>query len=426
MPAITELPCEVLCLILRNLDNVGPTLLTCRYVHECFKEYQMVIVCRQITPTLIPYSVAVVEAWCQRHLSPERFARISFNTKDHSSLLRSMPTGLVRMMAHTHHMIHNLVADFATSAWAYVARRSSFSYTSSEIMSISPSEYFRFCRAFYQLELFHLLWRIRGYRQPDLLSECTLLCFSSECSPWEMEQVSSVYNFLDEMLLEDSYDFVAHDIEVARPTYGKLSSYQSAVARHLRRLWLSQGLGFVYRLMTITSDDSKRSLLRSRRGLSAPDFKYYIRVGLEKYTEDDLNAAGACPKDQLRSFMSWRDDDNTDNGPFEAWYASHEDMPAGKWAMLTVNAWHRRCAYVFWDWDRIQNNDLLPWFKSISGSRSPPYYISRAYDERQESFRERSAFRKRDLTKYQYWKYQYCCKGDYRPVTFPSLKLTTS
>lgn len=70
MPSVTELPCEIVATILRNLDHLrflAPALLTCRHFYASFKESHGVetsILRHQTTPALLPYSVALLEASC--------------------------------------------------------------------------------------------------------------------------------------------------------------------------------------------------------------------------------------------------------------------------------------------------------------------------------------------------------------------------
>jgi hypothetical protein len=66
MSRSTSLPCEVVAATLQNLDNFQnllPSLLSCRHVYSSFKESPGIpfdILRKQVTPTLLPYSVAIV------------------------------------------------------------------------------------------------------------------------------------------------------------------------------------------------------------------------------------------------------------------------------------------------------------------------------------------------------------------------------
>ncbi len=68
MPPITQLPCEIVATILANLNHLRDllsTLLACRHFYISFKEShgtEASILRRQITPALVPYAVALMEA----------------------------------------------------------------------------------------------------------------------------------------------------------------------------------------------------------------------------------------------------------------------------------------------------------------------------------------------------------------------------
>ncbi len=93
---------------------------------------------------------------------------------------------VLRSMGRTHDAIHALATGFATSAW----HRISPSATASVVLS--PTEYFRFCRAFYRIELFYALFRDSEFE----LS--TNLLFFWRHHPWENEQLASGYEYLEE------------------------------------------------------------------------------------------------------------------------------------------------------------------------------------------------------------------------------------
>jgi hypothetical protein len=196
MPSITDLPCEIVGTILKNLDHLQwlpPALLTCRHFYVSFKESHGVeasILRHQTTPALLPHAVAVMEASRlprplvgssvfglleELYRSPARLAaRVS-----------ALPTPVVRKMARTHDAIHALATSFATTAQERISPPRT-------VTALSPSEYFRFCRAFYRAELFYTLFGHRGFN--DTMKEW----FFWRHRDWENEQLACVYDYLDE------------------------------------------------------------------------------------------------------------------------------------------------------------------------------------------------------------------------------------
>jgi len=196
MPSITELPCEIVAMILGNLNHpryLSPALLACRHFYTSFKEshgVQASILRRQITPALLPHAVAVMEASrLPRPLVDSSLLGLLdglYRSPAHlAARVRALPTPVLLNMSRTHDAIHALATHFATSA----QERISNGTTST---ALSPTEYFRFCRAFYRVELFYTIFRDGGF--DDWMKPW----FFSRHPPWENEQLASVYEYLEE------------------------------------------------------------------------------------------------------------------------------------------------------------------------------------------------------------------------------------
>ena len=149
---------------------------------------------RQITPnTILPYAVALIEA--------SQLPRPLF---DHSviSLLNDLyyrparlaaraaqlPNSLVRRMNHTHSVILASTTDFAALALERISRKDGATSTT---LPLSPAELFRFCRAFYRVELFYTLFRCGA-----LADDATRWFFWRQ-PPWENEQLGCIYRYLE-------------------------------------------------------------------------------------------------------------------------------------------------------------------------------------------------------------------------------------
>ena len=144
-----------------------PSFLACRHLYSGFTEHPGVaadIIERQVTPALVPYAVATLEASRLKPGSPASrtaarglLERLYTQPSKLAERVRSMPVPALIRMGHTHEVIESLVSEFASSAW----RRLSHDPGSrvSGDFSLSPTEYFRICRAFYRLELYFSLFR---------------------------------------------------------------------------------------------------------------------------------------------------------------------------------------------------------------------------------------------------------------------------
>jgi hypothetical protein len=208
MSAITELPCEVIAAILRNLDNVqslGPALLACRHFYTSFKQYhgiEAAILRRQVTPALLPYSVALLEAsassWPHsdpRSSIPGLLDTLSNDPAQLSARVPSMPVSSLGIMARMHELIRSVATSFATEAWARLS--SGKDGDGDGGLVLSPAENFRFCRAFYRLELFYRLARGGGDQAGGDFAEGIDSWFFSRQSLWENEQIGCAHEFLE-------------------------------------------------------------------------------------------------------------------------------------------------------------------------------------------------------------------------------------
>lgn len=145
----------------------------------------------QITPALLPYAVAVTEA---SRLPRPLVASAVFGLLDElyrsparlGARVSALPLPILRSMGRTHDVIQAFATGFATSAWQRI------SPSTTAAVLLSPNEYFRFCRAFYRVELFFILFRDPGFE--DNLNPW----FLRRHHPWENEQLGSAYEYLEE------------------------------------------------------------------------------------------------------------------------------------------------------------------------------------------------------------------------------------
>lgn len=201
MPSITQLPCEMVAEILGKLDHLRfllPALLACRHFYTSFKESHGVeasILRHQITPALLPYAVALAEASrLPRPLAASSVVALLDDLYNRparlAAQLPTIPRALVQKLGRTHDAIHALATGFATSALDCISPPSVPAGTSTEA-ALSPLEYFRFCRAFYRVELFYTFFR-GGSFESDMNP-----WFFSRHPPWENEQLGCIYEYLE-------------------------------------------------------------------------------------------------------------------------------------------------------------------------------------------------------------------------------------
>ncbi|KAK3302966.1 uncharacterized protein B0T15DRAFT_260036 [Chaetomium strumarium] len=189
MPSITDLPCEIMGEILRKLDHLrdlSSTILACRHFYNSFVEFpglEASVLRRQITPALVPYAIAAMDA---RRLPRDSEVDPVLNLLDQlydqpatlADRLMTLRTPLLRELSDYHDTIRAVVTAFASFALERLLAQSA-----STSVALLPTEYFCFCSSFYSLELFNImLWQRNIVRNKD--------------RPWENEQLACAYEQL--------------------------------------------------------------------------------------------------------------------------------------------------------------------------------------------------------------------------------------
>ncbi|KAK1533573.1 hypothetical protein CPAR01_10281 [Colletotrichum paranaense] len=218
MPSIADIPCELVSSILRSLDDfetLTSALLACRHIYTSFKQIagtELAILRRKIGLDLLPYAVASLEA---SRLKPSPGDDSSIRALldllyDNPSQLvartASISSELLRSMSRKHDWVTTLALSYAAEAKIHLA---SDIAASPEAVDLSPPEYIRFCRAFYRVDLFYLLFGAVG--NFNGLSGMGNLLFHRH-PPWVNEQLGCVHDFIEDKFLEASIDVLAHDV----------------------------------------------------------------------------------------------------------------------------------------------------------------------------------------------------------------------
>ncbi|KAK4120111.1 hypothetical protein N657DRAFT_649458 [Parathielavia appendiculata] len=393
MLLITQLPCEIIAEILRNLDHLrflSPALLTCRHFYTSFKEYhgiEISILRHQVTPALLPHAVAVVEAsrLPRRRVFTSSFRCLLDELYERPARLvdrlPTFPTTLIWKISRTHDVIHAFATDFATRALDCIAPGAA-SAGPCTVVALSPLEYFRFRRAFYRVELFYTLF------QDSLFRKNMDNWFFSRHPFWENEQIGCVHEYLLARFAEASRDIVAHDV-----FFGEISiDYLTPGEDDRYHTWLSQGVEFVYNLTVADSYDAKHSMLQSALD-SRPrcvNLLEALVAFLDGLYLPDGNNMEQLSEEELRSFTPGHAydpaQDDIDRGPYESWRHTRADLRLETSLMHADDGWLRERAYVFWDQDRVQT-----YFRAGFGEGPSPDAIrEREYHDMLDTFAQRS------------------------------------
>jgi hypothetical protein len=219
MSVIENLPLELLVAILQQLDNIYSlfsSLLTCHTFYNVYNEYPNVIKTavfrRQLTPALLPYPIAALEASRLPPLNREASIREVITTLSDpphhlTARLEALPLSTLLKLERTHQAIKSLVADFATTASNFLFQDSPD--VSSDVIILSENESFRFFRSFYRFEIyFNIFPGAKGVLNFDPSESSDVAFFFSRYTAWELEQLVCIHNFLEEKILQGSLQII--------------------------------------------------------------------------------------------------------------------------------------------------------------------------------------------------------------------------
>jgi hypothetical protein len=205
---LTRLPCEIVAAVLRNLDSfrsLVSCLLSCRHVYSSLKEsagVEVDILRQQVTPALLPYAVATLEASLPSPASGrgafvrELFDELYYDPHRLADRVRALSISQIRQMSRTHDLVHSFAMGLAADAWAVLCQQSPGVSGSSPV---SAAEHFRFCRAFYRVELMLALSRDDRDR---CFKACAVEHFLERQLSWEREQLGCVHDYMEKVFAQ--------------------------------------------------------------------------------------------------------------------------------------------------------------------------------------------------------------------------------
>ncbi|KAI1733360.1 hypothetical protein F4680DRAFT_464956 [Xylaria scruposa] len=371
MATIMKLPCEIITGIFRQLDHIRsllPSILACRHFYLSYKESPSLaldILHHQISPALLPYSIAVLEAsrMTRNRSSIRQLLATLYNEPAVlTRRLHDIPLSSLIQMEVMHDLIKNFADAFASDAWSLLLSHTPVQgQGQSDGFVLSPTEQFSFYRASYRVELFLRLFRGDSTQALSVFEDEQVDMFLSRHPHWVNEQLGYVHDYMEKRFSQASRNVLAHDIE-----FGELSIdyITNGPENHWKQRWISQGLRFIQKLEQATSYDEQRTLLSSTsvsgqvkfhealtKSCESDDGNHEI---LENYSEEGVKA------------LEPQQDNEDEDGPFIAWKSNHDHLPREAWVLMTDNAVLRRYAYVLWDAAGIQRYNMLQIFDKLS------------------------------------------------------------
>ncbi|KAI0547862.1 hypothetical protein F4679DRAFT_586148 [Xylaria curta] len=354
-PSIIQMPRSILVETLKNINNISqllPTLLA----HRCFLDaftscpgIAETIIQRQIHPQLLPLAIANIEAshktYTHRDIDevkrlyldvlekPRRFT----DRIDTSNLTNPIPTSDLIQMGRIHGAIGDIVSSFMRDAMRLIIER----MMPDKIFQQSESEWLRFHRAFYRLELFFKL--CRGDYALDRLFLGSRSCFFLLLHPpWELGQMACLMYYLDwNFALLGAKSLFPHDIG--------LSDNDPLAHDNMRRLWIeiwiSQGMEFWLLLKEADSHEARLALFAS-----AVKRKYVLfeEMYLKTFPASRLFSRWfKFLRNGVQLYIPTTPYDDRDLGPPMIWITCHQLTPAATMVDSESNMRVAKRAYLF-------------------------------------------------------------------------------
>ncbi|KAI1321536.1 hypothetical protein F5Y16DRAFT_388759 [Xylariaceae sp. FL0255] len=337
MPNITDLPCEIIAGVLRELDDIHHlrnAALSCRHLHSAYKEYPSLavdVLTSNVNPALLPYSVALWEAsGLSRPRTHNSIKQLLDTLYDEpralTERLRHMPTPTVLWMTHLHGQIETVANEFASNAWGKLEELT----TLSEYIDADLAKYLNFI-------VLLSFYRRPVEKEPHLGPPEILSLTSSE--QFRLHRAFyrvglTLHLFGGEEIGQGEYSSPNEQIELFLSRHPPLASSQ------IRDL-----------LGTVGEQSRDSSLLEVLNTSTERQCKSFT----EDSTDDELKALEPRPNTE-----------DTDLGPFCTWKSvfTFKDHPRARWA-FKFNHFNRDCAYVFWDLARVERHNLPKIFNEI-------------------------------------------------------------
>ncbi|KAI0163987.1 hypothetical protein GGR57DRAFT_498075 [Xylariaceae sp. FL1272] len=366
MSKFTDLPCELIVIVLKQLnsfDDLRSLLLTCRHVYLSYKEVSTSAIARAILqqqtgPVFLYYAIAVHEAtWTPSPSPPMTCVELldALNDKTDALLHRmhAYPLATLARLGHTHSLIEKHVERFASAARRFLTQptyrpwdRHMSAFCSH---SLSPTERFRICRAFYRFELFVTVFRvIVGHEDHDLEE-----LFFSRYSYQEMEQFACIYDFL-------YYEWCRVLLKVVRSrselqAVGIMQEPYKQLKPFAREYWITQGLRFMNKVENTASLEDVQALMKSAVD---PQNREY------RFTMQSIDELGDyLHYGQMKSTVLDAEDD--DEGPLTTWSSLSERREQhGFEDWNDENEANRLSAWVFWDLAHMEKYQMVDFFKA--------------------------------------------------------------
>ncbi|KAI0517823.1 hypothetical protein F5B22DRAFT_645527 [Xylaria bambusicola] len=222
MARITDLPCEIVVAVYRQLGHIRfllPCVLTCRHLYYSYKAYPSLgieFLVHQVSRDLLPYSIA---AYKVSH-SPTPYTRLTIlellRTLNHSpqvliDRLRDYPLIALVKIEQTHNQVEKYINVCEPEAWRLTAQpaiRPRLRVLTRDGHKTFQRQQFSFKRAFYRFQLYARFFRGISGRLDQQIE-----LFFSDYLPSENRHLIRICDYLDQHVIQVAEAEERHQIE---------------------------------------------------------------------------------------------------------------------------------------------------------------------------------------------------------------------
>ena len=220
--------------------------------------------------------------------------------------------------------------------------------------------------------------------------------FFDKFSPWEIEQLGCIHEFLVQEITTPFRDVAKHDVEWGCNSVPYIQG-DFRIGENMYKSYVARGLEYVHRLVTADTYDARYDILEERdpQPCGIGNFGNRLSDVLEFQVEDD----GVPLKDYTEQLKTLHIGppflNDSDSGPMEAWRWANWKSSRVQFYFREDHRPLRQRGYVMWDLQRLLNWKFLEKpVEDVVAPRWPGYPEQlRRQDERneqRESFKERS------------------------------------
>ncbi|KAI9775732.1 MAG: hypothetical protein M1839_000934 [Geoglossum umbratile] len=334
-----------------DVQSLKSAALSCPSLYHAFSGAETMITTRvlssQVSNGVLPEAAAALES---SQLDPPTAQGIQNFVKKHLCRRRLPPRSWTLCDALSVGKFHLCLSSFAT-------KFANTSLTNEPLRSATPtqSERDRIERALYRFEIFCNLFRNSNVANVEDQQDL----FFTKFSPWEMEQLGCIHDFLIRQVSPAFNDIAEHDIVWGKFNVRFGDRIDSPYIQHL----LSFGLQKLHQISTAETYEARHTLLYSRYGPEVTINFLYEALRLANKADGLGDPFPGFTLENQRTLAKAPFFRDPDTGPADVWRWTHNDGTRYRLIYRKHQPRLREWGYVMWDRSRFDDIGIFnsPW-----------------------------------------------------------------